>query len=91
MPTLVKAPQVNMHEAKTNLSRMAKEIEDGTVPYYIIARRGTPALKLSAYVEEKPKRRLGVAKGKFTLKDEDSLFYGAINDEIIDELFGEYL
>lgn len=81
MPALKEAPQVNMHEAKTNLSRIAHDIEDGTYPFYVIARHGKPILKVSAYEEPRPKKRIGVAKGKFELKDQDSLFFGDINDE----------
>ncbi|MBQ9068456.1 MAG: hypothetical protein IJ131_05235 [Eggerthellaceae bacterium] len=89
MPAFVEAPQVNMHDAKTNLSRMAKEIEEGLVPYYIVARHGHPVLKISLYEPEKPKRRLGVAKGKFECPDDD-VFFGRANDEIAG-LFEEYL
>lgn len=81
MPALVEAPQVNMHEAKTNLSRMAKDIEEGIVPYYLIARHGKPVLKLVLYEAPKPKRRIGVAKGKFECPDDD-VFFGELNDEI---------
>ena len=86
MPQLQEAPQVNMHEAKTNLSRMAKEIEDGVYPYYVIARHGKPALKLIRYEEPSGKKRVGVAKGKFTCPSDD-FFY----DDEITGLFGEYL
>ena len=86
MPQLAEIPQVNMHEAKTTLSRIAKDIEDGVHPYYVVARHGKPVLKISAYEPPKPKKRIGVAKGKFTCPDDD-FFYN--ND--IAELFEEYL
>ena len=86
MAAPVLAPQVNMHEAKTNLSRIARDIEEGTYEFCVVARHGKPILKISAYEEPQPKKRLGVAKGKFTCPDDD-FFY---NDDIT-ELFKEYL
>ena len=87
MLQLLDAPLVNMHEAKTNLSRMARDIEDGACPYYVIARRGKPILKLSLWGEAPDKsRRIGAAKGLFACPDDD-FFY----DGTIEEAFGEYL
>lgn len=62
---------VNMHEAKTNLSRLVDAIESGSEREIIIARNGRPAVKLVPV--DKPRRRPmrpGLAKGLFTFPDD---------------------
>jgi prevent-host-death family protein len=61
-------PTVNMHQAKTNLSRYVDAIESGTESEVIIARNGKPAARLVP-VPEKQVIRFGLAKGKFALPD----------------------
>ena len=50
----------NVHQAKTNLSKLIAEAEAGGE--VVIARGGTPVVKLVA-VAEKPVRRFGRLKG----------------------------
>jgi prevent-host-death family protein len=59
-------PIVNMHEAKTGLSKLVSDIETGTEQEIIIARNGKPVARLVPVeaVEVEP-RRLGVAEGKY--------------------------
>ncbi|MBQ1508126.1 MAG: hypothetical protein IIZ47_01770 [Erysipelotrichaceae bacterium] len=55
--------QINMFEAKTNLSKYARMLEEGKEDYIIVARNGKPLLRI---VLEKPKEagnRFGIAKG----------------------------
>ena len=53
---------VNIHEAKTHLSRLLKRVEGGEE--ITIARAGKPVAKLTPY-RERPLRRLpGMDKGK---------------------------
>ncbi|HEX3735540.1 MAG TPA: type II toxin-antitoxin system Phd/YefM family antitoxin [Solirubrobacterales bacterium] len=55
--------QVNMHEAKTHLSRLVERVEAGAE--IVINRAGTPAAKLVPVEEKKPgPRKLGGWKGK---------------------------
>jgi prevent-host-death family protein len=54
--------QVNVHEAKTQLSRLLQEVEDGEE--IVIARNGTPVARLVAHVEERKPREPGWAKGR---------------------------
>ena len=55
------APMYNMHEAKTQLSRLVdKAIEGEEV---IVARNGNPVARIVKY-EPKPKRVIGSLKGK---------------------------
>lgn len=63
-------PTVNMLEAKSSLSRLVQEIESGEHSEIIIARNGRPAAKLVPLASPSGGvRRLGVAKGKFTVPD----------------------
>ncbi len=55
---------VNMHEAKTHLSRLVARVEGGE--QIVITRAGKPAAKLVPMPQAKPgKRKLGGWEGKF--------------------------
>jgi prevent-host-death family protein len=54
---------VNMHEAKTHLSRLVDRVAAGEE--IVIARNGKPAARLVA-IEDKPKKRPGYGAGKGT-------------------------
>ena len=56
--------QVNVSEAKTNLSNLVRLIETGKEEYIIIARNGRPVAKIMAYNDIPVSKRIGVAKGK---------------------------
>ena len=51
----------NLHEAKTNFSRIADEVAAGDE--VVIARAGKPIMKLVEYVEEPVKLKLGLFDG----------------------------
>ena len=70
--------QVGVHEAKTHLSRLLTRVSIGEE--VIITRSGVPVAKLVA-VERSGKRRLGVARGLFTVPDD---FDDPLPDEILD-------
>ncbi|MBN2356215.1 type II toxin-antitoxin system Phd/YefM family antitoxin [candidate division KSB1 bacterium] len=57
--------QVNIHQAKTNLSKLIQKVVDGEE--LIIAKRNQPIVKLILVDQIKPKRRLGSAKGLIKL------------------------
>jgi antitoxin (DNA-binding transcriptional repressor) of toxin-antitoxin stability system len=59
-----------MLEAKSNLSRLVTAIESGTETEIIIARNGRPAARLVAIKAAPTGKRIGVAKGKFTVPDD---------------------
>lgn len=73
---------VNIHEAKTNLSKLLELVEQGEP--FIIARAGKPVAKVEAY--SKPESsRFGFLKGQFEVpddidtmfaKDIEEMFYG---------------
>lgn len=62
--------QVNIHEAKTNFSRLIQKVLQGEE--IIIARGNKPVAKLIMIDQLKPKRKIGSAKGKIRMaKDFD--------------------
>ena len=56
--------QVNILEAKTNLSNLVRLVETGQEERIIIARYGKPVVKMTVYQDKPVSRRIGVAKGK---------------------------
>lgn len=56
--------QVNILEAKTELSRLIRLVESGQEESVIIARHGKPVVKLTPYAAVPTDKRIGVAKGK---------------------------
>ena len=59
-------PTVNVHEAKTHLSRLLAQVEAGQE--VVIARRGAPVARLVA-CEPRGKRQADVLKGRITVPD----------------------
>ena len=53
---------VNIHEAKTHLSRLVDEVSSGEE--IIIAKAGKPLARLVALTVATKKRKLGILKGK---------------------------
>lgn len=77
---------VNVHEAKTNLSRLLDAVESGAESEIVIARNGKPVGKLVPM----PKKRvslLGIAEGKYVIPDDidelnpeiEKLFHGELD------------
>lgn len=52
---------VNVHEAKTHLSRLLEEVEAGQE--VVIARAGRPVARLTALLPARPPRQLGALAG----------------------------
>jgi prevent-host-death family protein len=57
--------QVNVHEAKTSLSRLLEEVEAGEK--VVIARAGEPVAVIVPYRTMAKKRRLGLLPGQATI------------------------
>lgn len=55
----------NMHDAKTNLSRLVEALESGAEQEIIIARNGKPAARLVPISKALSGPRIGMARGKF--------------------------
>ena len=60
--------QVNVHEAKTQLSRLLQAVEEGEE--VVIARNGTPVARLVPHVEERKPLEPGWAKGRVWMADD---------------------
>jgi len=77
---------VNIHEAKTHLSRLVEDAANGKA--FVIAKAGKPMVKvvpLGEEPEKKKKRRIGALDGQFFIPDDldkgmdkeiEELFYG---------------
>ena len=60
--------QVNIHQAKTELSKLVERAEAGEE--VVIARAGKPAAKLVPLTKVGGRRRLGLLDGKFKIPDD---------------------
>lgn len=75
---------VNMHEAKTHLSRLVEEAANGES--FIIAKAGKPLVKVVPIDAPAAPRRFGFLAGQFTVPDDfDRMF----EDEIVKMFEGE--
>jgi prevent-host-death family protein len=58
---------VNIHEAKTNLSKLVATVEAGGE--VVLAPAGKPVARLVPYAEPIPERRFGAMKGRASTTD----------------------
>lgn len=78
---------VNMHEAKSTLSKLVEKVNDGEE--VVIAKAGKPVAKLVKYEQNEP-RKLGMLDGKIWIADDFDetdqelidLFYGSDDEEV---------
>lgn len=77
------ATQVNMHQAKTRLSKLVKQAEQGED--VLLARAGKPVARIVPIAPEKPTGRIGFLEGQFNVPDDiktpfaeeiEEMFYG---------------
>ena len=57
--------QVNIHEAKTGLSKLVERVEAGEE--IVIARAGSPVARLVRFRSDRTRRKLGVLDGQFKI------------------------
>ena len=76
--------QVNVFEAKTEFSKLIRLIETKREESIIVARNGKPVVKIIPVETVPAEKRIGVAKGKFTVPDN----FDADNEEIAAMLTG---
>jgi prevent-host-death family protein len=69
---------VNIHEAKTHLSRLVDEVAAGAE--IIIAKAGKPMARLTPIAAPVRKKRLGLLKGKIKVPDD---FNTPLDDETL--------
>ena len=76
--------QVNILEAKTEFSKLIRLLESKREDCITVARNGKPVAKITLVHETPVSKRIGVAKGKFSMKGD----FDADNQEIADMLMG---
>lgn len=74
---------VNVHEAKTHLSRLLVEVERGEE--IVIARGGRPVARLLRFEAAPVRRELGFDRGLFTIPDD---FDAPLPDDILADFEG---
>lgn len=74
---------VNIHEAKTHLSRLLQEVSDGEE--IIIANAGRPIARLVAYAEPTGPRTPGCWRGQVWMADD----FDETPEDIISSFYGE--
>jgi prevent-host-death family protein len=78
-------PSVNIHEAKTHLSRLIEQAERGEV--VVIARAGKPVAKLVPFSDaDMEPRRPGSMRGLITIRDD---FDDPLPDDILEAFEGK--
>jgi prevent-host-death family protein len=75
------AKQVNVHEAKTHLSKLLAEVEKGHE--IIVARDGKPVAKIVPFPKKKNRITFGDYKGKIWIADD-------FDDPLPDDLMKEW-
>jgi len=61
---------VSLFEAKTHLSRIVEELVVGKEDQVVISRRGRPVARLTPLSKTPVSKRIGVARGRFTVPDD---------------------
>ena len=72
---------VNIHEAKTHLSRLVDQAANGEP--FVIAKAGKPLVKVTAIDAPAAPQRLGFMAGGFTVPDD----FDRMGSEAIEKLF----
>ena len=75
--------QVNVFEAKNELSRLIRLLETKQEDHIIIARNGVPVVQMVLYPQRNEGSKIGTARGKFTCPEDINEF----DDEVM-EMFG---
>jgi len=75
--------QLNVHEAKTHLSRLIEAVEAGEE--VVIARAGKPVARLVPIRRAARRRKLGLLDGKFKIPDD---FNAPLPEEVLAEFTG---
>lgn len=74
---------INIHDAKTRLSRLISRAVEGEP--FIIAKAGRPLVRVSAIAPEQRSRRTGFLRDEIRVPDD----FNTMADREIAELFGE--
>ncbi len=74
---------VNIHEAKTHLSRLIDQAANGEP--FIIAKAGKPLVKVVALDKPKKMKRIGFMRNQISVPDD----FDRMGEAEIEQLFGE--
>ncbi len=77
--------QVNVADAKRDLSKLIRLLETQREDSITVARNGHPVVKMQRIDDKPVANRIGLAKGKFKAPED----FDANNDEITKMLMGE--
>lgn len=61
---------VNLFEAKTHLSKLIDQIASGKEKEFVISRNGKPVARVLPIAKVEISRRIGIAKGEFTIPED---------------------
>ena len=75
--------QVNMLEAKTDLSKLVKLLESKQEEVIYLARNGKAVVQMTLIPKKPASKRIGVAEGKFKVPDEFDKW-----DTEVEDMFG---
>jgi len=75
---------VNIHAAKTHLSRLIDQVAAGEE--VVIARAGKPVARLVPLAPERPKRVLGMLRGQINIPDN---FDDPLPDDVLALFYGQ--
>ena len=75
---------VNVHEAKTHLSRLLERVEAGEE--IVVARAGKPVARLVPYEDSRPTRVPGTGRGEIEIADD---FDDDLPDDLLDVFEGK--
>lgn len=78
--------KVNMLEAKTELSKLVKMLENKEEDVIYIARNGVEVAQLTLVPPKNVENRIGIAKGKLILPENFDEVFAAMDKEI-EEMF----
>lgn len=70
--------QVNMFEAKSDLSKLVKMLETQQEDVIYIARNGVEVAQITLIPKTDTSKRIGIAKGKFSVSED----FDSLDDEI---------
>lgn len=76
--------QVNMLEAKTELSKLIKMLETKEEDVIYIARNGVSVAQITLIPKPDVSKRIGIAKGQIKLSDDFDEVFDSLDDTIAD-------
>lgn len=80
---------VNMHEAKSNLSKLVDAIESGQESEVVLARNGRPAARIVPIADAPVRRPFGLARDKYPAFDPEA--FDALDDDVARLFYGDML